>query len=180
MADKKNAAQEPAKSGKMKIIIIILVLLVLLIGGAGTFWWFQLREPAAPAPTVPASQPAAQAPSQEAARPTSSAPTDIPRPVTSVVSLPTVMVNLADAAGDRYLKVGMEVEVSAPEAIQEIQSQSARIRDSLIILLSSKTYADLASAEGKMQLKNEVASRLNQILGTPRVVRIYFTDFVVQ
>ena len=31
-----------------------------------------------------------------------------------------------------------------------------------------------------MLLKNEVAARLNQILGTPRVIRIYFTEFVVQ
>lgn len=96
------------------------------------------------------------------------------------MALPTVTVNLADAAGDRYLKVGMEVEVSSPDAVRDIQAQSAKIRDAIIILLSSKTYAELSSTEGKMQLKNEVAARLNQILGTPRVVRVYFTDFVVQ
>ena len=106
--------------------------------------------------------------------------TDIPRPVVNNVALPTVTVNLADAAGDRYLKVGMEVEVSSPDAVRDIQAQSAKIRDAIIILLSSKTYAELSSTEGKMQLKNEVAARLNQILGTPRVVRVYFTDFVVQ
>ena len=34
--------------------------------------------------------------------------------------------------------------------------------------------------EGKVLLKAEVASRLNQILGGPYVVRVYFTEFVVQ
>ena len=32
----------------------------------------------------------------------------------------------------------------------------------------------------KLLLKNEVADRLNQILGAPRVTRVYFTEFVIQ
>lgn len=184
----KDKAPEPApapkRKSKFKIVLIILVLLIALIGGAIAFWWFQLREPSAPAP---ASNAAATAPAgSEHGAPAvveggAPAPAgDLPRPALSTVSLPKVMVNLADAAGDRYLTVGMDVELSSPDAAQEIQNQSAKIRDAIIILLSSKSYASLATAEGKLQLKNEVASRLNQILGTPRVVRIYFTEFVVQ
>lgn len=175
---------EPKRSGKFKIILIILILLLLLLGGAGSFWWFQLREPGASlmgGSGGGASQGAAASQEAAAEAPGANAPaTDIPRPVVNNVALPTVMVNLSDAAGDRYLKVGMEVEVSAADAVRDIQAQSARIRDAIIILLSSKSYAELSSSEGKMLLKNEVASRLNQILGTPRVVRVYFTDFVVQ
>lgn len=178
---------EKKRSGKFKIILIILILLLLLLGGAGSFWWFQLREPGASLMGGSGGVSEGAAASQDAAAGTagasgsSNAPaTDIPRPVVNNVALPTVMVNLADAAGDRYLKVGMEVEVSAADAVRDIQAQSARIRDAIIILLSSKSYAELSSSEGKMLLKNEVASRLNQILGTPRVVRVYFTDFVVQ
>ncbi len=100
----------------------------------------------------------------------------VPRPV----PLPELLVNLADPAGDTYLRIRMEVEVSAPEAAQELTNNTARIRDAIILLLSGKTAAELASAEGKLMLKNEVASRLNQILGAPRVTRIFFTDFVIQ
>jgi len=170
------------KSGKLKIILIFILFLILVGAGVAAFWWFQLREPGispiSPTQTSTVSSPASPPPAPVES--TGTPPTDVPRTVTSVVPLPSLMVNLSDASEDRYLKVGMEVEVSVPEAVAEIQSQTARIRDSLIILLSSKTHAELASAEGKMQLKNEVASRLNQILGTPRVVRIYFTEFVVQ
>lgn len=179
-ASKDSSAAEPKKgSKKFKIVIIIVVLLLLMIGGAVAFWWFQFRDPA-PVSGVSAPIPAATASVDAAAGGKDQAATDIPRPTTTIVPLPSVMVNLADAAGNRYLKLSMEVEVSAPEAVQEIQSQQARIRDAIIILLSSKSFTELSTAEGKMQLKNEVASRLNQILGTPRVVRIYFTDFVVQ
>lgn len=192
--DKENAGEKPKRS-KLKIILIILFLITLLIGGAGAFWWFQLRQPgdsilpgAVNAP-VAGSQAGNQAESRAAqsgqnaqgGQDAQNQPvTDMPRPATSMATLPSVMVNLADAAGDRYLRVGMEVEVSTPDAVRELEAQSPKVRDAIIILLSGKTYADLSTAEGKMLLKNEVAARLNQILGTPRVIRIYFTEFVVQ
>lgn len=100
----------------------------------------------------------------------------VPRPV----PLPELTVNLADPSGTRYLKIGMEVELTSPEVAQELQAQNARVRDAIILLLSSKTVAQLATPEGKVLLKNEVAARLNQILGAPRIVRIFFTNFVFQ
>lgn len=179
MAAKDKGSAGSKRSGKFKIVLIIIILLILLIGGAISFWWFQLREPGAPVRSGATPPPAAER--ETAADAARNAPaTDIPRPVVNNVALPSVMVNLSDAAGDRYLKVGMEVEVTSSDAARDIQAQSAKIRDAIIILLSSKTYAELSTTEGKMQLKNEVASRLNQILGTPRVVRVYFTEFVVQ
>lgn len=184
--DKENAGERPRRS-KLKIILIILFLIILLIGGAIAFWWFQLRQPGEglmPASGTPAAavrQEAAPAGNAQAGQAAQSQPvTDMPRPATSMATLPSVMVNLADAAGDRYLRVGMEVEVSTPDAVRELDAQAPKVRDAIIILLSGKTYAELSTADGKMLLKNEVAARLNQILGTPRVIRIYFTEFVVQ
>jgi len=48
------------------------------------------------------------------------------------------------------------------------------------MLLAGKSYGDVSSPDGKVMLKAEVAARLNQILGAQRVIRIYFTDFVVE
>ncbi len=193
--DKENAGGKPKRS-KLKIILIILLLIFLMIGGAIAFWWFQMRQPGDGLLPGTPNMPTASSP-QTGSSATGSSPqagqspqssqtaqnqpvTDMPRPATSMASLPSVMVNLADAAGDRYLRVGMEVEVSTPDAVRELDAQAPKVRDAIIILLSGKTYTELSSAEGKMALKNEVAARLNQILGTPRVIRIYFTEFVVQ
>ena len=54
------------------------------------------------------------------------------------------------------------------------------INDSVLILLSSKTYNELGTVEGKIQLKQELIMRMNQVLGGPMVKKIYFTEFVVQ
>ena len=104
---------------------------------------------------------------------------DLPRSGGMVLPLPPVTVNLADPSGRRYLKMGMEVEVNA-DVSAALQANNARIRDAIIMLLAGKSYADIASPDGKVLLKAEVAARLNQILGAQRVIRVYFTDFVVE
>lgn len=183
-----SAPEPPKKGSKAKKIVIILaiVLIMLAAAGGGLYWWFFLRVPApadAAVDAAPASQSAdAKASSKGAAE--SSAPrierqSDLPRSTGKVLPLPEFVVNLSDPSGKRYLKLGMEVEVNA-DVSREITAQSAKIRDAVIMLLAGKSFADVSSPEGKVLLKAEVAARLNQILGAQRVVRVYFTDFVVQ
>ena len=203
-------AENPKKRSRLKRIIIIAAILLMTLSGAGlgAYWWLYLRTPAAgeaapedPAATAPAS-------AQNKAQPNASAghgatpagqagqagqgngqggpegarierQSDLPRSAGLVLPLPAITVNLADPAGRRYLKLGMEVEVNA-DVSKELQGNSARVRDAVIMLLAGKTYADVTSPEGKVLLKAEVAARLNQILGAQRVIRVYFTDFVVE
>jgi flagellar FliL protein len=89
-------------------------------------------------------------------------------------------VNLADPLGRRYIKLTLDVEVVNPEIAKELEAAQAKVRDAVILLLSSKSYADLAPLENKILLKNELVTRLNQILGGSKVVRVYFTELVIQ
>lgn len=181
--------EAPKKGSKAKKIVIILaiILIMLAASGAGLYWWFVLRTPGL-ADTAADSAPTSQSSESKAAPqkgPTdASAPrierqSDLPRSTGKVLPLPEFVVNLSDPSGKRYLKLGMEVEVNA-DVSREITAQSAKIRDAVIMLLAGKSFADVSSPEGKVLLKAEVAARLNQILGAQRVVRVYFTDFVVQ
>lgn len=182
------AADAPKKGSKAKKIVIILaiVLIMLAAAGGGVYWWFFLRAPAAESAEAPPStsqsadtKKSAPATGGEANSPRIERQSDLPRSSGKVLPLPEFVVNLSDPSGKRYLKLGMEVEVNA-DVSREIAAQSAKIRDAVIILLAGKSFADVASPEGKILLKAEVAARLNQILGAQRVVRVYFTDFVVQ
>ena len=104
---------------------------------------------------------------------------DLPRSGGQVLPLPAITVNISDPSGRRYLKLGMEVEVNA-DVGAALQANSPRIRDAIIMLLAGKTFNDISTPDGKVLLKAEVAARLNQILGAQRVIRVYFTDFVVE
>jgi len=202
-------AENPKKPSKIKRIVILLAILLMTLSGAGAgaYWWFYLRTPsssavapheAAPAKAGEKGAPAASGGHEKAAPGApgaagSSAPgaeggagggrierqSDLPRSAGLVLPLPSITVNIADPTGRRYLKLGMEVEVNA-DVTEALQANSARIRDAVIMLLAGKTYNDISSPDGKVLLKAEVAARLNQILGAQRVIRVYFTDFVVE
>ncbi|MDR1125082.1 MAG: flagellar basal body-associated FliL family protein [Deltaproteobacteria bacterium] len=90
------------------------------------------------------------------------------------------VTNLSDPAGNRYIRLIIDVEVISPEVIRELETQNPRIRDSILMLLSSKSFQDLNSPAGKLRLKNEILDRINQVLGGPKVNRVFFTEIFVQ
>jgi flagellar FliL protein len=177
-----DAAEAPKKSSKLKKVIILLALLLIILsaGGGGAYWWFFLRVP--PPPGSGSSAPAGQSDSAtqqgKESCPRVERVSELPRAVGKVFPLPQFVVNLADPAGRRLLKLGMEVEANG-DISKELQANSAKIRDAVITLLAGKSFAEVQSPEGKVLLRAEVAARLNQILGAPRIVRVYFTEFIV-
>ncbi len=63
---------------------------------------------------------------------------------------------------------------------EAIDSMRPVIDDIVTTLFSSKTFKDIATIEGKQQLKQELMTQINTALGYQGVINIYFTDFVVQ
>ena len=184
-----QAEKPKKKSRKLKIVIILTILIMILGGGgAGAYWWFFMRSPAAETGTETASKeaaPAKEKTAQEAGKNATADSTkierqsELPRSSGLVLPLPPIMVNLADPNGRRYLKLGLEVEVNA-DVSSQLKAADSRIRDAIIMLLAGKSYTDVSTPDGKVLLKAEIAARLNQILGAQRIVRVYFTDFVVE
>ncbi len=155
------------KKGKFLKILILLILLA----GVGFAVWKYLLPMVMESGTTAETQTTAQAQGNVEE---STGGSNI------VVPLPTFMVNLSDPLGRRYIKLTLEVEVNSEQAAEELQNSTAKVRDAVNLLLSSKSYADLAPAESKILLKNEIVERLNQILGGPKVARVYFVEIVIQ
>ncbi len=180
--------EEAPKKSKLKFFIILFILLFLILGGVACYWWLNLR---VPENITPNEEQTVEVVEEESAEPADVAPEKkkkeekkqesqpTKKTKLNIVTIPTVTINLADKDSIRYLKIGFDIELSTADAAENIEVQKAKVRDSIIILLSSKTYSELATTEGKIRIKNEIATRLNQILGVPRVVQIYFNEFVV-
>ncbi|EKO37493.1 MAG: flagellar basal body-associated protein [Solidesulfovibrio magneticus str. Maddingley MBC34] len=186
------------KSGLIKYIILVVLLLVLGGGGYFAYLTFFAAKPPAAAPPAEGAAPA-EAPKADAhgeAKPAEKkaegghgeAKSEAKgggghgggkdKAASNNVPLPPFVVNLADPNARRYLKVVLEVEVTSnPELLEE---NKAKIRDALLMLLSSKNSQDLSTLEGKILLRKEIVDRLNQAIGQPKVSRVYFTDFVIQ
>ncbi len=95
-----------------------------------------------------------------------------------VFPLETFIVNLSGSKGRRVAKVNMEFELNNDQVQEEIDKRKAQIRDIIIILLSSKTYEEVAEREGKDQLREEVKDTINAFLTKGKIMNVYFTEFI--
>ncbi len=169
--------EKEKKSGKGKLIIILILLLALAGGGGFAAWKFIL-------PGI-LEKNASEANSAEGAEggkegAGGNGTKGAPALSSSTITLPTFLVNLQDPVGRRFIKLNMDIEVTGQGVDDEVKRQMPRIKDSINMLLSSKSYADLASVENKILLKNEIVERINQILGGSRVKQVYFSDLIIQ
>ena len=97
-----------------------------------------------------------------------------------IYKLETMIVNLADQGGKRYLRITMELELNSPELTAEIDKRLPQLRDAVLMILPTKTYADIGTTQGKIALRDELMAKLNSFLKTGTVNTIYFSEFVVQ
>jgi flagellar basal body-associated protein FliL len=65
-------------------------------------------------------------------------------------------------------------------AREEIEARVSQVRDSTILLLSSKRLSDITDFEGKALLKDDLRERVNALLDQGQVRSVMFTEFVVQ
>jgi flagellar protein FliL len=90
------------------------------------------------------------------------------------------VVNLSGGSGNNYLKAKINLELGSEEAKAEAEKRVTQFRDSIITLLSGKTYEEVTTLEGKAQMKVEIMTILNELLKTGKVTNVYFSDFIVQ
>jgi len=180
--------EAPKKSNKKLIMIGILVVLLAVLGAGGFFgykWW--MGKKAAAGADNATEQKAEEVPGGEK-KDAKAAPGDkkdekgaaAPDGAGELVSIPPLLVNLAEPQGRRYLKLALDIEVKDKLAADQLNKSMPKVKDSLLLLLSSKTYEDLGSLENKILLKKEIVERLTLVLGEQKVLRVYITEIVIQ
>ena len=72
------------------------------------------------------------------------------------------------------------VDAYVEEYTHEINDLLPAINDSLITLISSKSFEQINTADGKELLRGEIMEMVNSRLSQHHVIAVYFTEFVVQ
>jgi flagellar FliL protein len=104
------------------------------------------------------------------------------RGVPVMYPLEAFIVNISDGSDMRYLKVKVELEtnLSAENVKKELDPFLAPLRDSILVLLTTKTIQDVQGLPGKNRLREEILAAANRVLPSGKISTVYFTDFVVQ
>ncbi|MDZ7642539.1 MAG: flagellar basal body-associated FliL family protein [Desulfurivibrio sp.] len=149
---------QPKKSKTMLFMIMGVVL--LLLGGGGFFAYTTFLAPPAEK-KVESEEEKANA-------------------IGQLLALEPFVVNLADPTGKRYLKIQLEIELENEKALKKAERATPRLRDNVIMLLSSLSFEEVMTPEGKIRIRDELLERFNVVLRPLRVRNVYFTEFVVQ
>jgi flagellar FliL protein len=151
----KEPANAKAEKKSGKATLVIIICTVLVLAGGGAAWYYSRAGQAAPAPKTPV-----------------------------FLSLETFTVNLEPENSDQHLQTNLTLKVGDNEAVNTIKLHMPEVRNRVLLLLSSKTAAQIASVEGKKKLATELASEINQPFAEGSrgqgVESVLFTSFVIQ
>ena len=154
--------------GKFKLFVIIaLVVLALAIGGSTFFVWKMVSNN-----TVASA-------SQE----------EEPQQVLKPIDLgDSILTNIATESGNvqHFAKVQVSIGVNAADEkaftalSEQITENAASVRNELISTVGEQTYTMLNATNGKEKLADEIISRLNTLLDTDMVCKVYFQEYFIQ
>jgi len=158
-----EGGEAAAKGGKGKLLAIVGV--VVLVGGGAAAWFLGV---------IPhGTKHDAEAKVKEEAK--------LEQPeVGALQALDPFIANLADEDGKRYLKATLQLEFFDAKVPDEFHVRLPLIRDLLLTLFTSKTFAEIRTPQGKTVLREEIVNRLNRAMRKDVVKAVYFTEFIVQ
>ena len=171
LLDKLDAAEAAAPKKNPLVMILVILIGLAVLGGGGYFAYtkFVLEKPA-------------EGEVKEEVKEGEKKPEEVKEDVALGVMFPmdSYLVNLAGSGGKRFLKVTVSLELSSPEVHFELKENIQKITDSVLVLLSSKTFEDVYPVQGKFKLKDEITVRVNRFLVLGHVKDAYFTEFIIQ
>jgi flagellar FliL protein len=149
--------------GKSKMMLIVIVGVVVLLVAVGVAAYLLGSKSAQSAPVAAEVE-----------------ETEKVEGIGPMVDVSDFIINILDKNETRYLKAAITLELENEETVVEVNERMPQIRDSVLLLVGNKTFAELNDLQGKLQLRAEIIVRLNKLLKKGKVKGIYFTEFVVQ
>lgn len=98
-----------------------------------------------------------------------------------VYTMDKFTVNLAGEP-KRTIRLEVNLEMLGKDGFEEIVNTDnrAKARDKIVRILNDRSFSDLETIQGKLFLKDRIASDINSLLEHGVVKDVYFSEFVVQ
>lgn len=139
-------AKEPAKSKKLIVIGAVVALLVIVAAAAGLFLVNKQRSAGA---------------DEDGDEPKAKAAAVVP----TFLPMENMVVNLADAGGDRFAQVGITLELEDEATATAVKQFMPSIRNGVLMLVSQSTSEELLRREGKEKLAEAILAEVARPLG---------------
>ncbi len=145
MSAKHSAAAAPAKEpAKSKLVLIGAIVVVLVVVAAAAFLFLNSRNHEGDE-------------EHESTAAAAVVPTFLP--------LDNMVVNLADPGGDRFVQLGITLELQDDKTASLVKQYLPSIRNGILMLVSQRTADELLLREGKEKLAAEIRDEVSRPLG---------------
>ena len=145
------AAPEAPKKKSKKLLFILLGVVVLAIAGAGAALFILKKNTAEDeygdddhAPAVEHSKP-------------KTPPTFLP--------LENMVINLADAGGNRFVQVGLTLQLQDAATETAVKAFLPSIRSNILMLISQRTADEMLGIKGKEKLAADIIATISREMG---------------
>ncbi len=137
------AEAAPHPSGKKGLLKLVLMAVIGIAAAGGGAWWYIGHKGGET--------------TQEAKHEPAKPPVFYP--------LETFTVNLVLVDNPQFLQTGITLKVADNAVVEALKLHTPVVRDSILMLMSSRKAADLLTIEGKRQLGEDIVASMNLILG---------------
>lgn len=174
-ASAKNAASAKGNSGetpdaappakRSRLLKPLLIALAACAAGAAA-WFAGLRNHPALAVEAAASGAAAK----------KASPTFLPPEMFTV--------NLLDTDRERYLQIGIVLEVGDSQTLDLVKQKLPVLRSQILMQLANKRMGDLLGSQAKEKLAMEIVDRARLVISSEMpdkgIERVHFSQFIIQ
>ncbi|MBA1146985.1 flagellar basal body-associated FliL family protein [Ectothiorhodospiraceae bacterium WFHF3C12] len=164
------------EKGLSKVMLLVIILVFLLLTGGSTALALYLGGMLG----APAEDAVAEGEAGE-----EGAEAEPPKPPPQYLPIePALVVNFDYKGRVGFLQADIEIMAREQAAVSGVQQHMPVIRNNLLLLLSSTTYEDVATRQGKEQLAQDAREEVNKVLAEQgveaEIEAVYFTGFVMQ
>lgn len=144
-------AEAPAKPKSKKLLFILIGVVVLALAGAGGAFFILKKNTAQDE----------EGDGEHASEQVSSGPRTPP------VFLPmdNMVVNLADPGGNRFVQLGITLQVQDSKTSDDLKVYMPTIRSDVLMLISQRTADEMLQISGKEKLSNDIIARISGVMG---------------
>ena len=143
-------ADAPKKKGKKLLFILIGVVVLALAGAGGAIYILKKN-----------TSEDGEHSEEETVKPldAKSAPTFLP--------LENMVVNLADAGGNRFVQVGLTLQLADAATGDAVKAFMPSLRSQILVLISQRTSEELLQVQGKEKLASDIIATIAKTMGYP-------------
>jgi flagellar FliL protein len=107
-----------------------------------------------------------------------------PEKVPKFMVLEPFTVNLRSEGSEQFLQASFNLQVNDQKQEDQLKLYMPQLRSRMLLLLASKTAAEISTAEGKQDLVDEIAKTISQPYvengKKQAVIGVFITTFVIQ